>query len=206
MEAHGDGKWRLNRTLAALAVCLGLMVGTLHAWPAPAQTKIFRDAQYPLPKALAAFLKDFDSVITTPCRALPVEEAIAEAIRQLKRKSTNPTDSVMAIRDAGCAAAALTDPKLDPFVQSQYGKFAVVFHGYHERILAGDIKGFLASRTAEHAKLTARLGRSSELPDRTAAVETSPQYGVVSIAFSHAVTDVANVWYYIWKEAGGDLQ
>jgi hypothetical protein len=197
---------KFPQLVVALLMCWGLAVTPLRAWPPTAQAKIFRDAQYPLPKAMAAFLKDFDSTLITSCRPLPLEDAAAEAVRRLKSRKTDPRDSVAAIRDAGCAAAALSDPGLDDFVAGQYARFSVVFHGYHEQILAGDIRSFVASRTAENEKLSARLRRSSELPDRTTAVETSPQYGVASISFSHAVTDVANVWYYIWKEAGGDLQ
>jgi hypothetical protein len=89
---------------------------------------------------------------------------------------------------------------------SQTDRFSVVFYGFDERILKSDLKGFVEFRKQEADRLLQRLRRYSELPDKTTAIETSPQYGIVSIAFSHAVTDVSNIWYYIWKEAQGDLR
>jgi hypothetical protein len=178
----------------------------VHAWPAASYSKIFQDARKPLPQALVTFLKDFESVLLSPCRPVPVEQAIQSAIDQLTNKDPDPREAVASIRDAGCATANLNDPKLDAMVASQSNRFSVVFYGFDERILKGDVKAYLKTRTEDSERLLQRLRRYSELPDQSTAVETSPQYGIASIAFSHAVTDVANVWFHIWKEAHGDLR
>ena len=182
-----------------------LWTRSAEAWPAAGYAKMFRDSQRVLPKALVTLLKDFDSVLLQPCRQVPLEEAARKAIAAFKDKQAGPALAVAAMRDAGCAAADLNDPQLDSFIQSNLNRFAIVFYGIDPAIQKGDLDSFLKTRRQDSQRLLDRLRRSSELPERDQAVENSPRFGIASIAISHAVTDVANVWYYIWKSANGDM-
>jgi hypothetical protein len=177
-----------------------------NAWPTATYTRIFGSAKHYLPAALTSFLTDFEPALSKPCGPAVAETAAKTAIENLSQKNGDLGAAARAIHDAGCAAAALNDPGLDTLVAAQAANFAVVYYGVHPTINAGKLDEFLKTRAEEQSRLMARLRRSSELPNKTDNVDTSPEFGIASIAYSHAVTDVANIWLYIWKQSHGDMK
>ena len=180
-------------------VCLaGMLAGTVSspagAWPAAVYPSIFDNALKTMPGPFQQLLRDLEPVLHQPCVVEEIAVAVERAIVEFRDPAGSPSRSVAALRDAACAAAAMNDPGMNALVEDQAARFAVVFYGWHPAIQDGDIAGYLDIRREE---------QTFDLPNRSEAIEVSPEFGMASIAYSHAVTDVANVWLYIWTSVNG---
>src|SRR5688572_22401352 len=127
----------MKRFSASFFLILAVLQIHVDAWPAASYARIFQDARRPWPSALSTFLKDFEPVMLSPCRASTVEQAAQKAIAELAKKTPDPREAVAAMRDAACAMAEINDPKLDGLVSSQVNRFSVVFYGFDDRLVKG---------------------------------------------------------------------
>jgi hypothetical protein len=93
--------------------------------------------------------------------------------------------------------------------QLQAEKFRVVFTGYRDAALQrGDADAFACASLERARRHYARIGqdfyRDGKLVDSGIFDEFSFAFGVGQLAYSHAVGDVAKLWFRLWEEAGGD--
>lgn len=106
------------------------------------------------------------------------------------------------------------DPRLaashndfETYFERRLAKFPTVFYGLDPRFQLTQYLNKTFARTAKFYPLlseeyfrTGSRRTSAEFDDRSTA------FGVASICYSRAVTDLVNLYYYIWKEAGGDVR
>jgi len=175
------------------------------SWPGVAYPEIFIAARQTMPEPLEQLLLDMEPLLYQACTPTSIDEAVERAISRFSEAGGDIRSAVAAMRDAGCAIAEMNDPDMDALVTSQQSRFPVVFYGWHPSIQERDLQTYIEMRQSEVADLEARFHRSSELPNRSEMVELSPEFGLASVAYSHAVTDVANVWLYIWMSVNGSF-
>jgi hypothetical protein len=86
-------------------------------------------------------------------------------------------------------------------------RFPTVFYGLDSRFALPKYlertfkrtKGFAPLMHEEYFRDGARHS-SADFDDRSTA------FGVASICYSHAITDLVNIYYYIWEQSGGDVR
>jgi hypothetical protein len=95
----------------------------------------------------------------------------------------------------------------EQYFERRLTKFPTVFYGLDRQFLLGAFLDRTFARSAKFYPLVRdeyfRNGvrrSSADFDDRSTA------FGVASVSYSRAVTDLVNVYYYIWKEAGGDVR
>ena len=107
------------------------------------------------------------------------------------------------------------DPRLDDACRSDFEAYVerktatmpTVFYGLEMPLQLDDYLSAIFKRSAHLYPLLGeeyfRFGErhtSDDFDDRSTA------FGVASVSYSHAVTDLVNIYYYIWKESGGDVR
>jgi len=86
-------------------------------------------------------------------------------------------------------------------------RFPTVFYGLDPRFALPQYVDRTLNRTAKYAPLMdeeyfrgGKRHTSAEFDDRSTA------FGVASICYSHAISDIVNLDYFIWRQAGGDVR
>ncbi len=106
------------------------------------------------------------------------------------------------------------DPRLSPahddfeqYFDRRMARFPTVFYGidpsfslqpYLDRTFARTSRFYPLMSDEYFPGGEARM--SASFDDRSTA------FGVASVCYSHAITDLANLYYYVWREAGGDVR
>ena len=89
------------------------------------------------------------------------------------------------------------------YFEARLARFPTVFYGLDKRFSLGPYLDRTFARTAKFIPLMAEeytRGSAETFDDRSTA------FGVASVCYSHAITDMANLEYFIWKEAGGNVR
>ena len=95
----------------------------------------------------------------------------------------------------------------ETFFERRLSKFPTVFYGLETNFRLSSYLDKTFARSARFYPLVRdeyfRGGArrtSADFDDRSTA------FGIASVSYSRAVTDLVNLYYYIWKEAGGDVR
>jgi hypothetical protein len=95
----------------------------------------------------------------------------------------------------------------EQYFERRLAKFPTVFYGLDPRFQLGSYLDRTFARSAKFYPLVAEeYFRGGERRTSAAFDDRSTAFGIASISYSRAVTDVVNLYYYIWKEAGGDVR
>jgi hypothetical protein len=107
------------------------------------------------------------------------------------------------------------NPRLDPshndfeqYFERSLAKFPTVFYGLDDQPNVSTIVDRAVNRTQHFYPLMSSEYLTDDGELRTSADfdDHSTAFGVASVCYSHAVTDLVNLYYYIWREAGGDVR
>ncbi len=118
------------------------------------------------------------------------------------------------VGDANNPFHVRTDADLEPahadfeqYFERRMERFPTVFYGLDPRFHLTQYLEKTFARTANLSPLMSEeYFRGGERRTSDDFDDRSTAFGIASICYSHAVTDVVNVYYYIWREAGGDVR
>ena len=93
------------------------------------------------------------------------------------------------------------------YFERRMERFPTVFYGLDPRFALPQYLDRTLHRTANFAPLmTEEYFRGGSRHTSMEFDDRSTAFGVAAVCYSHAITDVINIDYYIWREAGGDVR
>ena len=200
--------------------------GIALAWTPPANSHIAQKSAMLAPPDLRLliekFTADYESGVETATDAgnlrQRIEKETSGIIRMLR--SNQPMPAV--VERLGILAHLVADAnnplRVDPglaavgddyehYFERKLTLFPTVFYGLDPDFRLGPYLDQTFARSSRFAPLVhEEYFGDGEAHTSDDFDDLSTAFGVASVSYSHAVTDLVNLYYYIWKEAGGDVR
>ena len=217
------------------AALVSAAIGECTALEAGARARIATDAIRLAPPVLARQLRRNRSHLIEGAEREPQPSSPEEAARRLVADANEAVDQINShkpfrriIETLGRIAgtiATLNDPlwggagaseRADAgsfaiFFSDRMDRFPLVFDGWGPPLESGnDIADFATAIPDRYRNDRARL-RNAYHPPGGGRIQPedfddrSVPFAIASLAYSHAVTDAAQVWIHVWRRANGDL-
>lgn len=203
------------RVVKRLLLILALLPFNAHAWTLAADRQIATAGAKLAPPDLYTVIKDFHREY-----ARGIEKALAEEGKHgaLRARIENETRGVIAMLKANEPMSAVVErlgllahlvadantPDAGPdyvrYFDSRIARFPTVYYGPVAHFRLDAFVEHMISRTGAFKPL---LTEEYTRGDSTTFDDRSTAFGVASVCYSHAVTDTANLFTYIWRESGG---
>jgi hypothetical protein len=102
---------------------------------------------------------------------------------------------------------ALVHDDFEQYFERRMSKFPTVFYGLANDFVLGTYLDKTFSRSARfYPLMSEEYFRNGEEHTSAQFDDRSTAFGIAAVSYSHAVTDLVNLYYYIWREAGGDVR
>jgi hypothetical protein len=201
---------------------------TASAWTRVADERIAKKGAALAPPDLRVLLEKFESDYRKGLDRGDAEEGEAHRRTQLRQRIERETRGIIAmirgnepmnlvVERMGGLAHLVADANspfhvtgelalkkdYEAYFERRMAKFPTVFYGLEPSLNLNKVLDRTFTRSTRFYPLV-RTEYSREpggnFDDRSTA------FGVASVCYSRAVTDLVNVYYFIWREAGGDVR
>ena len=131
--------------------------------------------------------------------------AVVQRLGVLSHLVADANNPFHVAKDDSRLAASHND--YEQYFERKLSKFPTVFYGLDPQFTLGPYLDKTFARTAKfYPLMSEEYFRSGERRTSAEFDDRSTAFGVASVCYSRAVTDLVNLYYYIWKEAGGDVR
>lgn len=214
---------------------LFLLPTTTFAWTRAADEKIARESARLAPRDLREVLQKYGKQYAQGVDRAVAEEGVDIHREHLRDSIVKETNGIVAmirsnqpmllvaerlgflahlVGDANNPFHMNRDASLDPahedfehYFERRMQVFPTVSYGIHPNLQLEPYVDRIFRRTSNLLPLmNEEYSRGGERHTSAEFDDRSTAFGVASICYSHAVTDTANLYYYIWRQAGGAIR
>lgn len=150
---------------------------------------------------------ELDARLTSALRVVHTRRPMRELVYELGLTAHLVADANNPLRVGTAKLGPAVESDYESYFARKLARFPTVFYGLRDE---ADVNVVIGSALARSRRFNAlleeeynrdgRLRSSAEFDDRSTA------FGIASVSYSRAVSDLVNIFYYVWKEAGGDVR